>query len=147
MHHHLLGILPFLAFGAVLVQGFDGNPFDQRSVQAFLRFITTIHKLILSGNYTTGGDTLDWTNGGVNSAVPSAQSFQSTGPVRCDICDNAPLGTTVLGKGGNYVVIPGTLLTNWKLKLFVTAGTEYTQGAYGADATGDSILIKSDWAR
>lgn len=145
--HHLLHILPFLAFGTVVVQGFDGNPFDQKSVIQWMRFITTLHKLILSGNYITGGDTVDWTNGGVNSAVPSAQAFQSTGPVRCDINDNAPSGSTVLGKGGNYILIPGATISTWKLKIFVTAGTEYTQGAYGADATGDTIIVKSDWGR
>jgi hypothetical protein len=131
----------------VSVKGFDGNPFDQRSIiSGFARVITTLVKLVLSGSYTTGGDTLDWTNGGVNSAVPSAQSFQTTGPVRCDICDNGPTAG-ILANGGNYVCIPGTLVTNWLLKVFKTAGSEYGASAYLADALTDTILVRCDWAR
>ena len=131
---------------AVKVYGFDGNPFDQRSIVGGLRVITCIYRIVLSGNYATGGDTLDFTNGGVNSAVPSAQGFQVTGPIRCDVCDNGPTGG-VLANGGNYVCIPGTGLTNWLLKIFATAGTQYAPGAYGVDATTDTILLRVDWAR
>lgn len=131
---------------AVKVQGYDGNPFDQRSIMSFMRFLTTIHRLILSGNYATGGDTLDWTNAGINSAVPpDAPSL--IGPDRCDVNDNAFSGATVLGAGGNYILIPGTNLTNWKLKIFKTAGAEYGAGAYVADALTEVLLIKSDWFR
>jgi hypothetical protein len=126
----------------VLVNGFDGAPFDQRSIIASQRTITTLHKLKLTGAYTAGGDTLDWTNGGVNSAVPPAQSG---GIVRIDVCNNGP-AAGVLGLGGNYVCIPGLLLTNWLLKIFKTAGTEYS-GAYLADVLTDNVILRVDWLR
>lgn len=127
---------------SVIVNGFDGNPFDQRSVVSSMRVITAIYKLKLTGNYVAGGDALDWTNGGVNSAVPAAQSG---GILRVDVCDNGP-AAGVLALGGNYVCIPGAALTNWLLKVFKTAGSEYT-GAYLADALTDNILLKVDWLR
>lgn len=130
----------------VVVKGFDGNPFDQNSIMAFVRFITTIHKLVLSGSYTAGGDTIDWTNAGVNSGVPAAQSGNSgIGPIRCDVGNIGPLNG-IINLGGTYVVVPGTSLTNWKLKIFKTAGSEYS-GAYLADALTDTILVRSDWSR
>ena len=127
---------------AVQVLGFDGAPFDQRSIIASQRTITTLYKLKLTGNYVALGDTLDWTNGGVNSAVPAAQSG---GIVRIDVCDNGP-AAGVLAAGGNYVCVPGTLLTNWLLKVFKTAGSEYT-GAYLADALTENIILRVDWLR
>lgn len=131
---------------SVTVKGFDGAAFDMRSAMSWMRLLTTIHQFILSGNYTTGGDTVDWTNGGVNSAVPAGQAFQTTGPIRCDINDNGPVGG-ILANGGNYILIPGASISTWKLKIFKTAGSEYGNGAYVADALTDTILVKSDWAR
>ncbi len=131
---------------AVKVNGFDNNPFDQRSiVVGFSRFIVTLCRLVLTAAYTAGGDTLDWTNGGVNSAVPPGQSFQTTGPIRTEI-GNTGLAASVLGLGGNYVCIPGAAVTNWLLKVFKTAGTEYS-GAYLADALTDTIYVTAYWAR
>jgi hypothetical protein len=135
---------------AIKVAGFDGNPFDQRSIiGGFARFITTMYLLVFSGSYTTGiggGDTIDWTNGGVNSAVPSAQSFQTIGPIRTDVDDDGP-STGVLAAGGGYIIIPGTNLTNWKIKIFATAGTELGTGAYPSSVTSDTVLLRCDWAR
>jgi hypothetical protein len=132
---------------SVKVNGFDNNPFDQRSIiSGFARVITTLCRLALTGNYVTGGDTLDWTNGGVNTAVPPGQSFQTTGPIRTEI-GNISVAAGVIGLGGNYVCIPGTAVTNWLLKVFKTAGSEYGATAYLADALTDTILVRADWAR
>ena len=131
---------------SVKVNGFDNNPFDQRSVIAgFSRVIITLCRLVLAGAYVAGGDTIDWTNGGVNSAVPSAQSFQTNGPVVATVADNGP-AAGILANGGNYVLTPGTLLTNWLLRVYKTAGSEYS-GTYLADALTDTIFVTAYWFR
>src|SRR5665213_2799555 len=122
---------------AVTVNGFDNNPFDQRSLDAAGgRFIKALYRFVLSGSYTTNGDPLDFSNGGVNSAVPSAVS--SLLPAFVDIQSNGP-ASSVGANGGNYQFVPGTTLANGKLKIFATAGTQYANGAYSTDATTDVI--------
>lgn len=137
----------------VQVLGFDGNPFDQRSIQADgSRFITTRVRLKLTGNYTTGGDTLDFTNGGGTPAAPTtvppaASNSQAVGPDVAVVSDGPTVAGTVLANGGNYVVIKGTNPTNWKLKVFATAGNEYSNGAYNTDATTDTPELQLSWSR
>jgi hypothetical protein len=98
-----------------------------------------------------GGDTLDFTNGGGTPAapntVPPTASTGSVGPSETVITDGPTVAGSVLANGGGYVVIKGTNPTNWKLKIFATAGTEYANGAYGADATTDTPNLQCDWAR
>lgn len=137
---------------SVQVLGFDGAPFDQRSIQFGQgRFITTLCRLKLTGNYTAGGDTLDFTNGGGTPTLPTtvpADAYGSpTGPSRIDISDGPSPAGSVIVNGGGYVVIPGTNPTNWKLKIFATAGSEYSAGAYGTDVLTDTPILKLDWAR
>jgi hypothetical protein len=137
---------------AVTVLGFDGGPFDQRSILASGdRFIRTLVRLKLTGNYTTGGDTLDFTNGGGTPAapttVPPAQQASSLGPIRTVVSDGPSIAGTVMANGGEYVVIPGTNPTNWLLKIFATAGAQYANGAYGADALTDTPIVELWWAR
>jgi hypothetical protein len=137
---------------AVTVLGFDGAPFDQRSIQPGVgRFIRTLVRLKLTGNYTTGGDTLDFTNGGGSLAapttVPPGQQNNPVGPDRADVNDGPTVPGTVLANGGNYVLIKGTNPTNWLLKVFATAGAQYANGAYGADALTDIIILSLDWSR
>jgi len=131
----------------VKLYGWDGNPFDQNSIDVGNRFIKTIVKAVLSGNYTTGGDTLDWTNGGGTPALPTTvPQAQNRGIVRVVENDSGPTGG-ILANGGQYAPIPGTLLTNWLLKIFATAGAQYANGAYGADATTDTLIMEVWWAR
>jgi len=137
---------------SVQVLGFDGNPFDQRSIRAMGdRFIETLVQLKLTGNYATGGDTLDFTNGGGTPAapttVPPAQGASAVGPIRADVSDGPSVAGTVLANGGSYVLIPGTNPSNWKLKIFATAGAQYANGAYGADALTDTPILRLTWAR
>ena len=136
---------------AVTVLGFDGAPFDQRSIQPGVgRFIRTLVRLKLTGNYTTGGDTLDFTNGGGTPAAPTTvppDAGSPIGPDRADVSDGPTVAGTVLANGGSYVLIVGTNPTNWKLKVFATAGAQYANGAYGADATTDTPILSLDWAR
>lgn len=131
---------------AVAVNGWDGNAFDQNSIDAVAsRFLKTLCRLTLSGNYTTGGDTLDFSNGGVNSAVPP----NSRGISQVSIKSNGP-AASVGANGGNYQFIPGSGASPWtnaKLKVFATAGTQYASGAYGSDATTDIVECEVWWAR
>lgn len=129
---------------SVKVVGFNGNAFDQNSIDGSgNRFLKTLCQLILSGSYATGGDTLDFTNAGVNSAVPPAQSQNAP---KVKIYSIGPSGS-IGANGGNFQFIPGTLITNGKLKIFATAGTEYSAGAYSTDATTDVILAEIWWPR
>lgn len=128
---------------AVTVEGWDGNAFDSNSIDPVAgKFIRTRCRLKLSGNYTTGGDTIDWTNGGVNSSVPP----ETRGIADVKISSLGPSGS-VGANGGNYQVEPGSALTNWLLKIFATAGTQYASGSYGSDATSDVICAEVVWAR
>ena len=137
----------------ITVLGFDGAPFDQRSIQPGVgRFIRTLCMLKMTGNYTTGGDTLDFSNAGGTPAAPTtvpaeADASQKVGPSRADVSDGPVVAGTVLANGGGYILIKGTNPTNWKLKIFATAGTEYANGAYGADALTDTPILSLDWAR
>lgn len=127
----------------ITVKGFDGNPFDQNSIDGVAaRFVKTLCRLVLSGNYTTGGDTLDLSNGGVSSAIPP----QSRGIAVVFVDSNGPL-SSIGANGGSFHYIPGSNPTNGKLKIFATAGTEYASGAYGTDATTDVIEAEIWWAR
>lgn len=83
-----------------------------------------------SGNYSTGGDTLDLTP--IMSAL-GAQSIKQVG-----LEPQGP-ATGFAGVGGYYVVIPGTTLANWKIKLFTAGGAELGAGAYPASVTTDVV--------
>lgn len=140
---------------SIKVLGYNSAPFDQGSVLlGGGRFLQTLHVLQFSGSYVTGGDTLDWTNGGVQSAVPPAQSGGTVGeinnPVQVQMDESTTNGSTLLGAGGLYVLLDGTNLTNWKVKLFKNTGgsvQEYPAGAYGSDVLTDDVEIIATWAR
>jgi hypothetical protein len=137
---------------AVTVLGVDGNAFDQRSISSIGdRYIRTLVQLKLSGNYITGGDILDFTNGGGSAAapttVPPGQQANPIGPVRAVEGDGPSTAGSVSANGGGYQLIPGTNPTNWKLKVFATAGAQYAAGAYGADALTDNVTFELWWAR
>ena len=124
---------------AISVKGFDGNPFDQNSIEGLAgRFITTICKLVFTGSYTTGGDTLD-----LSGVQPPAQS---RGIVDVKVIANGP-ASSVSANGGEYTPITNTALASWKLKIFATAGTEYSAGAYSTDVTTDVVFLEIKWAR
>src|ERR1700719_3371260 len=74
-----------------------------------------IGTLAFSGNYPTGGDTLDFTQ--VADKLPSTQIIQAFADMEH-------------GNAGYDVPTPGAALNNWKLKAFTGGGTEITAGAY-----------------
>lgn len=134
---------------SVIVNGFDGNPFDQRSIEGLQgRFIVCHYLLALSGNQAAGGDTLDFTNGGVNSAVPQL----GRGIVSATTEESAESASSFIGSGGYFELIglPSTALNAWKLLGYSAGGTAQS-GAYsgftGGSALVDSIALKVTWYR
>ncbi len=85
-----------------------------------------IGALAFSGNYPTGGDTLDFTT--VADKLPSDQIIQV-------------FADSQNGNGGYYVPVQGSALNNWKLKAFNGGGTELSAGAYPASVTSDIVQI------
>jgi hypothetical protein len=88
--------------------------------------IYAIGTLAFSGNYATGGDSLDFTT--VADKLGSAQVVQI-------------FADSQNGNGGYYVPVAGTTLSNWKLKAFTGGGTEVSAGAYPGSVTGDVVQI------
>ena len=77
-----------------------------------------------SGNYSTGGDTLDFTT--VASQIAASK---------------APLQLWVGGStGDNYAWIAGNALNNQKVKISTASNTELASGAYPARITGDASI-------
>jgi hypothetical protein len=89
-------------------------------------FVYAIATLTFSGNYATGGDTLDFTT--VADKLPSTQVVQAS-------------AESQNGNGGYYVAVAGAALNNWKLKAFSGGGTEITAGAYPASVTTDVVQL------
>jgi hypothetical protein len=85
-----------------------------------------IGTLAFSGNYPTGGDTLDFTT--VADKLPSTQIIQV-------------FADSQNGNAGYYVPVQGTALNNWKLKAFTGGGTEVAAGAYPASVVTDIVQI------
>jgi hypothetical protein len=85
-----------------------------------------IGTLAFSGNYPTGGDTLDFTS--VASQLPSDQSLQV-------------FADSQNGNAGYYIPVQGSALNNWKLKCFSGGGTEVTAGAYPSSVTTDIVQV------
>ncbi len=80
--------------------------------------------LTVSGNYSTGGDTLDFTTVG-------SQVLASIAPVQVWVG-----GST----GDSYSWIKGAALNNQKIKINTTSNTELAAGAYPARFTGDTSV-------
>lgn len=89
-------------------------------------FVYAIATLTFSGNYPTGGDTMDFTQ--VADKLPSTQIVQA-------------FAESQNGNSGYYVFIQGSALNNAKLKAFNGGGTELTAGAYPASVTSDVVQL------
>ncbi len=91
-------------------------------------FVYAVVTLSFSGNYSTGGDTLDFTT--VADKLPSDTILQ----------------VFAGSQNGNasyyYIPVQGTAMNNWKLKCFVGGGTtEVSAGAYPGGITGDIVQL------
>jgi hypothetical protein len=140
----------------ITVLGLDGNPMDQQSIEASgARFLRCYNRFVLSGNYPTGGDTLDFTNGGGSLAAPVAIPVNTRGLVSIDLRPFSKLTTSFSAADGQYFIlaplgvipVPLASVNALKLKLMLDVATEYANGAYGADALGDIIVAECVWAR
>jgi len=89
-------------------------------------FVYAMATLSFSGNYTTGGDTLDFTQ--VANQLPSDTILRA-------------FAGSQNGNNMYYTAVQGTALNNWKLKCFNGGGTEVTAGAYPAGVTGDIVQL------
>jgi len=90
-------------------------------------FVYAVATLTFSGNYPSGGDTLDFTQ--VADKLPSDTIMQV-------------FAESQNGNSGYYIPIQGTALNNWKLKAFVGGGTEITPGAaYPTTVTLDIVQL------
>jgi hypothetical protein len=88
--------------------------------------IYALGTLAFSGNYVTGGDTMDFTT--VADKLSSTQILQ----VYADSQN---------GNSGYYVPIAGASLNSWKLKAFTGGGTELCAGAYPSSVTTDVVQL------
>lgn len=141
----------------ITVYGLDGNAFDQNSIEAVGgRLLRTLVRLVLSGSYVTGGDTLDLTNGGGAPANPTTvPTAQVRGIASIKVAPIAKTTAAFSAVGGSYSVlssgavtpIPNSAVNALKLKLYTVAGSEYSAGAYGSDALGDMLITEIIWAR
>jgi hypothetical protein len=89
-------------------------------------FAYALATLTFSGNYPTGGDTLDFTP--VASLLPTTTVLQA-------------FAESQNGGAGYYVAVIGSALNNWKLKCFTGGGVEITAGAYPAAVTTDIVQL------
>jgi hypothetical protein len=81
---------------------------------------------VFSGNYTTGGDTMDFAT--VDDKLSSSQIMQI-------------FADSQNGNSGYYVPVSSATLSGWKLKAFTGGGTEISAGAYPASITSDIVEI------
>jgi hypothetical protein len=89
-------------------------------------FVYAVATLTFSGNYPTGGDTLDFTT--VADKLPSTQIVQV-------------FAESQNGNSGYYIPVQGAALNTWKLKAFIGGGTEIGAGAYPGTVTGDIVQL------
>ena len=93
-----------------------------------------------SGNYATGGDTLDWTTAS-EQIGQSGQALDAASPPQQVMFDSQN------GNAGYYVSVQGNALNNWKVKCFVGSGTEIGAGAYPSSVTTDVIAFQAQFLR
>lgn len=95
--------------------------------------------VVASGNYATGGDTLDFTKATVDPTATSGKVAAGV-PVQSDM---GPIELDVWDAGGNIAngVFPviGSTQANNKVKFTSAFNTELAAGAYPASITGSKL--------
>lgn len=115
-----------------------------QSIDADSDVVVVTGKLVASGSYPTGGDTIDFTSIAFDATY--------TGPSQIIPTSQPPLSLGVWSEGGviNYVYSPiiGSAMNNNKLKIGgTTYGTELAAGAYPAAITGDTIAFEASFKK
>lgn len=132
---------------SIAINGVDGAPFTTRDVDASANnFVYSTYLLGFSGNYATGGDTLNFTT--VAGLIPTSKLPISIAEQPQGLAATPSLSAA----GGFYQVIQNAVptLANYLLKVFKnTAGsiTEYGAGAYAADVLTDVVLLQVQWRK
>jgi hypothetical protein len=129
---------------AVALQASDGSggPVTFRDIDGSANtFVYTLVRLVFSGSYVTGGDTVDLTPL-VQAGVPS----QPVAPLSAWVEGNGT-GTSQQAAGGYYAFLTGTALNNNKVKIFNAAGGELAAGAYPAAVTSDVVTVECYWRK
>ncbi|MGH9393570.1 MAG: hypothetical protein ACRD1E_05320 [Terriglobales bacterium] len=93
------------------------------------RRVRRVLSLVFSGNYATGGDTLDLTAATNPNGLAGAKAFGRN--TAASSVGNVPDGYTA-------ELLAGTALNNWKVKWFTASNTELAAGAYPAGISGAS---------
>ena len=113
---------------SIQILGTDGNPLTSRDVDASANnFVYIQGQLKFSGNYVSGGDTLDWTT------------------VADKLCSDQCLAVYLewQGLGNSYWPIgqASTALNGWKVKVAQvnTYGTEHAASSYESQYTNDVV--------
>lgn len=136
--------------------GYDGGAFAQYHAEGMPeRFMRVYLKVLFSGNYPAGGDTLDLTNAGGTPAAPNTiPAAVNGGVVDVDIIERGVVGGFVAGGGFCALIAPNANaplkfadLANLKLKLFTSGNTELGAGAYPASVLGDIIILEVVYVR
>jgi hypothetical protein len=95
---------------------------------------STFMKVVPSGSYTAGGDTLNISP----SALTDPNGKGLIGYPDAGILPGVvPFVTAIVGMTSSYVgmyanVVPGTTQATYKLQMFLPGGTEVSAGAYAA---------------
>ena len=89
-------------------------------------FVNAVAPLMFTGNDSTGGDTLDFTQ--VADKLPSDTIVQA-------------FGESQNGTSGYSIPTQGTAVNNWKLKAFLGGGTGVTAGAYPVSVKMDIVQL------
>jgi hypothetical protein len=98
--------------------------------------------LVFSGNYVTGGDTLDLT--------PIVQAGVPTGALPVQIYvegQGNTAGTSWTALGNYYAVVLGSALTGYKIQLWSGGGAQLAAGAYPATVTADKTTLSIVWRK
>ena len=103
-----------------------GQHYNVQALAGKHQVIYALATLSFSGNYSTGGDTLDFTQ--IADKIASTQVIQA-------------FAESLNGNSMYYVPVQGSALNNWKLKIFNGGGTELSAGAYPAGVTGDVVQL------
>ena len=117
---------------SIQILGADGNPLTSRDVDASANnFVYINGRLSFSGNYVSGGDTLDFTT--------VADKLLS------DQCVAVAISTQTMGNQFIPLGGPGTALNAWKVfcQSPGTFNTQLAAGAYPSQITGDTVTFSA----